>query len=183
MSYSGNLYNVAVEGKEKEPSGAYIQLKIRMKECIDVFIATVSAASAPTANTTTAFANELIVPFWMVRSTGDKDRANMQHSTLWCPTSIVPILQNTRPLKEGEELLIFNGDFTEQTHSIEPQVPTTTQSAKKGTAASAPTAAQPPKKKKRLYAVHHRDDPPACSKGASDRVRRLHQATLLLSMH
>ena len=88
MSYSGNLSNVAVEGKEKVPSGAYIQLKIRVKEAGSVFAVTFSPASGPKADPTTAFAKELIVPFWLVRSTGDKDRANMHRSTLVCKMSI-----------------------------------------------------------------------------------------------
>ena len=46
VSYSGNLHNVAAQGKEKVPSGAHIQFNIRMKECTgNVFTATFSAAS------------------------------------------------------------------------------------------------------------------------------------------
>jgi len=141
-------------------SGARIQLKIQMKECTgNVFIATFTAASAPKADATTAFAKELIVPFWLVKATGDKDRANMHRSTVVYKTSmatgkeegtcdpvLVPILQNTRPLKEGEELLTYDGDMEAATHSM-PQVPAITQSPKKRTAAPAPTTVQPPKKK------------------------------------
>ena len=118
---------------------------------------------APTADPTTAFAKELSVPFWMVRSTGDKDRANMQHSTLMCNVPIatgkeedtcdpvlVPILQNTRPLKEGEELLTYNGDLEVRTHSIEPQVPATSQSPKKRAAVSAPKRLDQPHQKKAM---------------------------------
>ena len=160
VSYSGNLYNVAVEGKEKVPSGAYIQLKIRMKEVTGhVFTATFTAASAPKADATTAFAKELIVPFWLVRSTSDKERANMHRSTVpykasmatgkeesTCDPVQVPILQNTRPLKEGEELLTYS-EVEVPKHSIEPQVPAIAQSPRKRAAASAPTAVQPPPKK------------------------------------
>ena len=115
--------------------------------------------SAPKADATTAFAKELIVPFWLVRPTGDKERANMHRSTVVYKTSmatgkeegtcdpvLVPVLQNTRPLKEGEELLIYNGDLEVPTHSM-PQVPAITQSPnKKRTAAPAPTTVQPAKK-------------------------------------
>ena len=51
--------------------------------------------------------------------TDDKDRANMHHSTLKCKMSIeaggqtndavlIPILQNSKVVKEGEELLVFD---------------------------------------------------------------------------
>ena len=132
-----------------------------MKESAgSVFTIIFSPASGPKADPTTGFAKELIVPFWMGRSTGDKDRANMHRSTVVYKTSmttgkeegtcdpvLVQILQNTRPLKEGEELLTYNGDLEAATHSMEPQVPAITQSPnKKRTAASAPAAAQPSKK-------------------------------------
>ena len=47
-----------------------------------------------------------------------------------CDPVLVPVLQNTRPLKEGEELLIYNGDLEVPTHSM-PQVPAISQSPHK----------------------------------------------------
>ena len=164
VSYSSNLINVAVEGKEQFSSAfsSYIQLKIRVKEIGSVFAATFSAASGPKAHPTTAFAKELIVPFWLVRSTGDKDRANMIRSAFVCKMSMaagkeettcdpvsVPILQNTRPLKEGEELLTYD-DILVKAHSMEPivpEVPAAAQSPKKRAAVSAPKRRNQPKKK------------------------------------
>ena len=93
-----------------------------------------SAAAAPKADTSNKpFAKELLVPFWLMRSTGDKDRANMAQSTLKCTTSIaagkeehkgdavfLPTLQNTKVLKEGDELLTYDGDLVKPAHTIEP---------------------------------------------------------------
>ena len=139
VPYSQNLYNVAAEGKEKVPSGPNVQIKVRqMGHGGSTFTATFSAASAPKKDDTSSkpFAKELLVPFWLVRSTGDKDRANMHHSTLkctlpvqagkeetGCDAVIIPILQNSKAVKEGDELLVFNGDLVKPIHSIEPSVP------------------------------------------------------------
>ena len=60
-----------------------------------------------------------------------------------CDPVLVPVLQNTRPLKEGEELLTYNGDLEVPIHSM-PRVPAITQSPKKRTASLAPAAVQPP---------------------------------------
>ena len=120
----------------------------------NVFNATFSAASAPKADATTAFAKELIVPFWLVRSTGDKDRANMHRSTLVCKMSIaagkeegvcdpvpVPILQNTKVLQEGDELLVYDSGLVTPKFSLEPQVQPTQKMA-----APPKRLHQPPKK-------------------------------------
>ena len=155
VPYSGNLNNVAVEGKEKVPTGPHIQLKLPMKEFGGiVHIVTFSAASAPKADKSSKpFAKELIVPFWLVRSTGDKDRANMHRSTMKSTMAItagkeetneepvlIPILQNLKPLKEGDELLKYDGlemkTFTIEPAAAEsapkPHVPATSQSPQKG---------------------------------------------------
>ena len=65
VPYSSNLSNVAVEGKEKVPTGQHIQLKIPMKEFGGrAHIVTFSAASAPKPDKSSKpFAKELIVPF------------------------------------------------------------------------------------------------------------------------
>ena len=153
------------------PAGQHIQLKIPMKEFGGiVHIVTFSAASAPKPDKSSKpFAKELIVPFWLVRSTGDKDRANMHYTTMKCTVAItagkeeandeqilIPILQNSKQLKEGDELLIYHEQevktFTIEPAAAEsapkPQVPATSQSPKKRAAVIAPKRLhQPPPKK------------------------------------
>ena len=57
---------------------------------------------------------ELIVPFWLVRTTADRGLANMGRSTLKCGKEsngdkvLIPILHNLIPLQEGDELLIYD---------------------------------------------------------------------------
>ena len=74
------------------------------------FLATFAAASAPKVGTSSQpLAKELIVPFWLVRTTADRGLANMELSTLNCTGSfytacgeeykgdsvLIPILHNT----------------------------------------------------------------------------------------
>ena len=79
------------------------------------------AASAPKPDkSANPLSNELIVPYWLVRSTWDKQKANMHHCTMLCTMSItsgpqsaeetveIPILQNSRVLNEGDELFAYN---------------------------------------------------------------------------
>ena len=96
-------------------------------------MATFSAASAPNVGTSNQhFATELIVPFWLVRYTADKDLANMDRSTLKCTCSftaggeeskgdavLIPILQNTKAVKEGVELLIYDSNLATPTVRLE----------------------------------------------------------------
>ena len=104
----------------------------------------------------------------MVRSTGDEDRANMHRSTLKCTMSmaagkegtnedsvLIPILQNLKPVKEGDELLTYDGDLVTPALTIEPTVPESAPAA----AAPAPKRQLPVKAKKtanpkRLYQPH-----------------------------
>ena len=167
VPYSANLNNVGGEGKEKLPSGPHVHIKIPMKEFGGrAHIVTFSAASAPKADKSSKpFAKELIVPFWLVRYTADKDLANMDRSTLKCTCSftaggeeskgdavLIPILQNLKAIKEGDELLTYDGGLVKPTLTIEPKVPESAPAA----AASAPKRQRPVKgkktaKPKRLY--------------------------------
>ena len=82
---------------------------------------------------TRVFTNSLIVPHWLVRNTGDTDRGNMQQSTLKCMSSftagreavqnpiVIPILQNSRALAEGDELLVYREKLVKPPLSIEPK--------------------------------------------------------------
>ena len=123
VPYSSNLHSVAVEGNEKVHKGPHIRLKIPLNDFGGrAHIVTFSAESARKAEQSNKpFAKELLVPFWLVRSTGDKDRANMHRSTIvykmshasgkeecTCALVFVPILTNTRVVQQGEELLTYS---------------------------------------------------------------------------
>ena len=108
-----------------------MQLKIRQKE---TFIVTFSPVTfKPDVEKPTANEKQLIVPYWLVRATGDKDRANMAMSTIKCTMNcqvgkheaaeesvLIPILQNTKCIKENEELLVFKDSLLETVVSIDP---------------------------------------------------------------
>ena len=114
-----------------------------------VYAVVVAAASAPRPDKSAdPLKKELIVPYWLVRTTGDKEKANMYYSTMKCTMSIaagkeesaedavmIPILQNSRVLNEGDEL------FTNK-EAIEPP---------KESLAPAPKQEAAPSASKRLY--------------------------------
>ena len=94
----------------------------------------------------------LVASYWLVRRVRHKDMANMRKATLECTIAIeagkeaglhrvtLPILQNVKPVKKGEELLLYR----------EPTVPlsivpaqTLAQSNKKGSAKEAAAPATP----------------------------------------
>ena len=68
-------------------------------------------------------ADAIVAPYWLVRSVQDKNIANMRTSTLTCTMTIVagdeeaphrvtlPIMQNIRALKGGDELVCFAEPF------------------------------------------------------------------------
>ena len=155
--------------------GPHIRLKIPLNDFGGrAHIVTFSAESARKAEQSSKpFANELLVPFWLVRSTGDKDRANMQKTIVKSFLAVtlgkgqtngepvfIPILQNSKPVKKGDELLTYAGDLEVPTLTIEPQVPASAPKRPREEAAeSAPKrprgkAAAPPKNKdKRLSRI------------------------------
>ena len=110
-----------------------MQLKIRSHK--ETFVVTFSPANfKPDPQKPRDNEKQLVVPFWMVRATGDKDRANMAMSTIKCTMNcqvgkheaaeesvLIPILQNTKCIKENEELLVFNEALVETTVSIDPK--------------------------------------------------------------
>ena len=68
-----------------------------------------------------------------MRATGDMDRANMELSTFKCTMPIaagkeetaedsvqIPILQNIKPLKQGDELIVFREALVQAAVSIDP---------------------------------------------------------------
>ena len=120
VPYSWYISGVAIEGQEKPHSQPHIRLKLRIKGI--AYIVTITAASAPKpTKSSKPLAKELIVPYWLVRSTSDKEKANMHHSTMMCTmmctipqcesaeeTVMVPTLVNTKVLQEGDELFRKN---------------------------------------------------------------------------
>ena len=68
-----------------------------------------------------------------MRDTGDPDRGNVHQSKLKCTSSfttgkeavqnliVIPILQNSRALAEGDELLVYREKLAKPTLSIEPK--------------------------------------------------------------
>ena len=143
VAYSPSVFNAAAEGKDRKPSNAYVQLKVRSQK--ETFVVTFSPVNfKPDPQKPRDNEKQLVVPFWMVRATGDKDRANMAMSTIKCTMNcqvgkheaaeesvLVPILQNTKCIKENEELLVFKESLMETVMSIE------TTPSKKGSLSSA----------------------------------------------
>ena len=82
------------------------------------YVVVFSAESAPRPPVN----RELIIPYWLVRSTSQKEKANMRHSTLTVrltsstdakandiaqETVTIPILQNVKMIEEDEELVAY----------------------------------------------------------------------------
>ena len=107
----------------------------------------------------------IVAPYWLVRRVLDKSLANMQRTTMACQLTTkagaeqaiqevnVTVLQNTKALKQGDELLLY----------VEPTVPTTSRPAetlahitrKRPAAAVGPTAARTQKKQKKKRAASY----------------------------
>ena len=77
VPYSPSIFNAAVEGKEKTPNSQFIQIKIRLTKDF-----TVTFGPSPIGTSYTQAKKQLVVPYWLLGATGDKDRANMQPATL-----------------------------------------------------------------------------------------------------
>ena len=154
-----------IEGREKVPSGPHVQIKVLQGETGGgTFIATFSAASAPKADKSSSkpFEKSILVPYWLVQYTDEQDRANMHRSTLKCTMSmtagkdetsvdavIIPILQNSKVVKPGDELLVFGDKLVKPAEYIEP-APKPDQpapSSKKHTLTAAAKKSSQPKKK------------------------------------
>ena len=118
VPYSTAVYNVAVEGNEKATTAKSIVIKFQQGE---TYIVTLTPDNLPKAEKSSKpYGKAVIVPFWHVQGTSEKSSANMQHSTLECKMSIatgsetagndvarIPILTNSKALKVGDELLLF----------------------------------------------------------------------------
>ena len=99
-----------------------------------------SAAAAPKADKSMSkpFAKEILVPYWMVQSTNNKEAANMQESTLKFKMTMatdnedepsidecvkIPILTNTKPVQVGDELIVYKGPVSVTPQTLPPAAP------------------------------------------------------------
>ena len=119
VPYSQKLYNVSRKGFEpnialKHP---YIHMQLGLRS---PHVCTFEIEKGPTTEKSIMpFEKSLIVPYWLVRRTCNRSRANMQEATLWTNSKImvenrgygrkvaIPILQNSKALNVGDELLVF----------------------------------------------------------------------------
>lgn len=49
----------------------------------------------------------IVVPYWFVRSTSEKDKANVEPGCTFEYNISVPVYVNIKPLKKGQELLVY----------------------------------------------------------------------------
>ena len=132
VPYSSNILHVVVEGAEKRVSQPHIQLKLRMS----MTTYTIVFAAAPTPKPDKSIhplGKELIVPYWLGRPTCSREQANMHYSSMKCTLSlttgkedsadeaiVVPIMQNSRTLEEGDELFVYKEEIGAKTESLAP---------------------------------------------------------------
>ena len=84
------------------------------------------------------FAKEILVPYWMVQSTNNKEAANMQESKLRFNMTMatdnedepsidetvkIPILTNTKPVQVGDELIVYMGPASVTPQTLPPAAP------------------------------------------------------------
>ena len=138
VPYSQSVMGVALETCDRTPAATHIKIEMRLKEynpsCKSdetTFIATFAAASTPRPR---ICGQHFVVPYWLVRRTGDERLANMGPSTVKCTASFraggeagpggavyIPTLQNTKPIKQCDELLVYDEKLGTKLVFIEPQ--------------------------------------------------------------
>jgi len=62
---------------------------------------------AAAASTTTKPKAPIVVPYWFVRPTSEKDKANVEPGCTFENNISVPVYVNIKPLKKGQELLVY----------------------------------------------------------------------------
>ena len=108
--------------------GGNFQLKIKMRGT--AYTVVVSAASAPKPDkSNNPLGSQLVVPYWLVRPTLDRDKANMHMGTLKSTLTIavgkdgndsaeeavmIPILVNHKAIQDGDELVVYKDDDTKK---------------------------------------------------------------------
>ena len=123
VPYSQNLINALK--KEKECMGPHLIMKLVRKE---TFRCTFHPAAAPKQDNKSSmpFPGAFIIPYWLVRRTEERKLANMQYTnseismtmTANSEDSIskaeIPIWQNNKAIKAGDELLVFEERMQEK---------------------------------------------------------------------
>ena len=133
---------------------------------VHTYIITIAAPPPPKPDkSATPLRKDLIVPYWLVRTTSDKDKANMKDGTLKSTTTIgigneewaeeaiiIPVLVNSKVLEEGDELLVYKEDGKNKAESLAPAPKP--EAAPSGSKRVMPTAVKrlnQPKKKARKF--------------------------------
>ncbi len=113
---------------------------LQMKSGAAKYEVVFSAASAPKADKSVAkpFAKEILIPYWMVQITNNKEAANMQESKLRLNMTMatdnedepsidefvkIPILTNTKPVQVGDELIVYKGPASVTPQTLPPAAP------------------------------------------------------------
>ena len=142
IPYSSNVSHTNRDGDNntKKPSGAHVRFTLQMKSGAAKYEVVFTAASAPKPDKSAAkpFAKELLVPYWMVQSTNNKEAANMQQSRLTLHMTLgtdnedepsidesvkIPILINTKPVQVGDELIVYRGPASVTPQTLPPAAP------------------------------------------------------------
>ena len=104
-----------------------------MKGTGTYIVAIVAAPPPKPDKSATPLRKDLIVPYWLVRTTSDKDKANVKYGTLKSTTAIgigneewaeeaitIPVLVNSKVLDEGDELLVSKEESKTKAESLAP---------------------------------------------------------------
>ena len=118
VPYSKSI-TVAVEGKAKN-SLSSVEVKVQGPKGVTYIAAVNSMGLAIDRTAPKPFRDNIVVPYWSTRPVEDKGMSNMRKSTMACTVTIgagddaashkvtLPIIQNVKALKKGEELLLFH---------------------------------------------------------------------------
>ena len=109
--------SIAVEGKEKNNA---LEVKVPGPHGVTYVagLQPMSTLKVERKSKKKPLGDQTVIAYWIVRRVQDKNMANMRKATMPCTMTIdaggdavthkvsLPILQNTKPLKVGEELLL-----------------------------------------------------------------------------
>ena len=123
VPYSPTVMQTVVEGQEKQPNIPSVTLTLKMKG-VGTYSVVFAAAPAPKVDLSKAepLANELVIPYWQVKITRDKELANMIETPAKFKMGLatdndnvedvakIKILTNSKVLREGDELTVYKED-------------------------------------------------------------------------
>ena len=150
---------VAVEGKAKSNSSS-VEIKVHGPKGVTYVVAVHQMGIGKIDRTKKMPLTEfqIAAAYWLVRPVQDKSMTNMRKSTMTCTLTvaagdetaphrvIIPILQNVKAVKKGDELVLFTEPVvpksTMPAQKLEPQPPTM-----KRPAAAPPRRTQKPAKR------------------------------------